>query len=1043
MSGLLRRGIAGLVFVVTPMWSAEVPAPIRTPLVFEPNRGQAEADVRFVGHGKRLTLLMRDRDVRMLLDYRTPAGKLETDTVTMRIEGAAPKSATALNATGGVSNYLYSRRITGVPHYSKVSYSDLLPRTDLLFYGQDGRFEFDFIVHPGASPNAIRLAFDGAKSLRLNKTGDLLIETSHGTLVQQHPVIYQNDGAARREISGRFQLLKGNRVSFVTGAYNPKLDLIIDPALTYSAYIGGLGNDYANAIAIDSSGSAYVAGATASTNFPTATAGFRRSSNTTGSLDAYIVKMNPAGSALVYSTYFGGQGDDIISGIAVDPRGNAIAAGTTNSEDFPTTSAAYQSRYRGGGSNPGDAVLRGDAFVVKIKPDGSDFVYATYLGGAQAEQATDVATDAGGNAYVVGSTSSTAFPTSADAYQPNFGGSGDGFFSKLNPDGSTLVYSTFLGGNQVDGINAVTVDASNNVFVTGATSSPNFPKSNGAYQTGLSGNSDAFVTKFNANGTLGFSTYFGSTITDIGQSIALDAQGRVYVAGTTNSPQLPLTSTALQPVFGGGPTDAFLAIFDPTGATLAYSTFFGGSKLEDNVRVGLDPTGNILLVLSTESNTFIGTRDAFQQRAIGAQDVLIIKLDPAGKNLLFGSFLGGTGVDVPTKIVVDSIGNLYVSGNTQSNDFPTVRGSYAPPFSDAFDGFLFKVAFIIPQLTATPSVLTFNYQMGDPAPAGIDLQIDSAGVPTALNVTVDPPGRWLVVTPTTSQTPAKLKVTVSPSGFPSGTYQGTITITAPGSTTAPLTINTTLDISLPAPKSSFLSSGVVNGASFLPGALAAGEIITLFGSNFGPQDLVGVNLTGDGRFDTRLADTRLLFDGNPAPLIYVTAGQLSAIVPYAVANQTSTQLQIEYKGTKSNPVLFQTTDASPALFAANSSGRGQGAILNEDGSVNSNSNPARRGSIVVLYATGEGQTNPAGVDGQLALSTYPKPKLPVTVKVNNQNAEVLYYGAAPGLVAGAMQINVRIPSDAVLPPSGFGQLPIIVNVGANASPAAVTVAVTQ
>jgi uncharacterized protein (TIGR03437 family) len=230
---------------------------------------------------------------------------------------------------------------------------------------------------------------------------------------------------------------------------------------------------------------------------------------------------------------------------------------------------------------------------------------------------------------------------------------------------------------------------------------------------------------------------------------------------------------------------------------------------------------------------------------------------------------------------------------------------------------------------------------------------------------------------------------------------------------------------------------VVNAATFQRGPVAPGEIITIFGAELGPAELARGAFDSAGTLARSVADAQITFDGIAAPLLYVSATQASAIVPYALAGKTSTVLQVSYRSKKTNSITLAVAESAPGIFTAASSGRGQGAILNQDGNLNSAANPAALGSILVLYATGEGQTAPGGVDGKLAADVFPKPVLPVAVTIGGLEGEILYAGAAPGLVAGAMQVNVRVPANAAVGDA----LPIRLRVGSNASPEGVTVAV--
>jgi uncharacterized protein (TIGR03437 family) len=294
-------------------------------------------------------------------------------------------------------------------------------------------------------------------------------------------------------------------------------------------------------------------------------------------------------------------------------------------------------------------------------------------------------------------------------------------------------------------------------------------------------------------------------------------------------------------------------------------------------------------------------------------------------------------------------------------------------------------------------------------------------------------GAFLRVTPTSGTTNATLTATVDPAGLTPGDYNGTITVTAADAVNSPQTLNVVLHVAPPPPVIS--AAGIVNAASGKGGPVSPGELIVVYGSNVGPAQLAPMELNGD-RVATQLGGTRVLFDGAPAAMLYAAGGQVSAIVPYAAYTKASTKVEVERYGVRSNAVTMFTTMSSPALFTANASGAGQGAIVNQDGSVNGQDAPAEKGSVVILYLTGEGQTDPGGVDGLLALAALPKPQMPVRVQIDGQNAEVLYAGAAPGMVSGVMQVNVKVPASTTA-----GGVQVQVTVGGATSPAGVTLMV--
>ena len=485
------------------------------------------------------------------------------------------------------------------------------------------------------------------------------------------PVVYQTavnqgaEGSARHFVDGHYVLKGDNRVSFEVASYDPGKTLVIDPVLVYSTYLGG---DAGSGIAVDPSGNAYVTGSTSSSNFPTANP-FQAVYG--GFTDAYVAKLNPDGSALVYSTYLGGRDSDYGYGIAVDSAGNAYVTGYTESTDFPTAHALQDFR-------AGEL----DAFVAKLTPDGSALVYSTYLGGygGMFEQSYGygIAVDASGNAYVTGQTGSPSFPT-ASPLQAVFGGYLDAFVAKLNPTGSALVYSTYLGGSDYDNGYGIAVDSAGNAYVTGGTVSTDFPTAN-PLQAVLGGGQDVFVAKLNPTGSaLVYSTYLGGSDFDRGFGIAADSSGNAYVTGQTNSVDFP-TANALQPVYGGGPAfdpiemggDVFVAKLNPTGSALAYSTYLGGSNGDEGYGIAVDSAGNAYVTGVTLSTDF-PTASPLQAVLWGPNDSFVAKLNPTGSALAYSTYLGGSGSESGSGIAVDSTGNAYVTGGTASTNFPTAN----------------------------------------------------------------------------------------------------------------------------------------------------------------------------------------------------------------------------------------------------------------------------------------------------------------------------------------------------------------------------------
>ncbi len=572
------------------------------------------------------------------------------------LEGAnRDPQISGLDQLPGKANYLVGRDSrkwhTNVPTYAEVRYQGVYPGVDLIYRSSEQRrLEYDFVVSPGADPKAIGLGFAGQQGLKLDPHGDLIVHTAGGDVVERAPLVYQQINGRRRTMAGRFVLTGKRRVGFQVADYDRSQPLVIDPALVYSTYLGGSGYDVGLAIAVDGSGNAYVTGSATSTDFPITAGAFQTTLlNNEGNVtegNAFVTKLNASGSALVYSTYLGGSGNalgagygDHGTGIAVDGSGNAYLTGYTGSTDFPITAGAFQAAYGGGPY---------DAFVTSLNATGSALVYSTYLGVGFAPEGRAIAVDASGNAYVTG-IAAPNFPTTAGAFQTTFGGgfvtklnasgsalvystyldviygngiavdgSGDAyvtgitssggpydaFVTKLNATGSALVYSTNLGGSGQDSGLAIAVDGSGNAYVTGSTSSTNFPTTPGAFQTTLGGAFNAFVTELNASGSaLVYSTYLGGSGNDGGNGIAVDGSSNACVTGATSSTDFPTTAGAFQTTPGG----AFVTKLNASGSALVYSTYLDAS----NNGIAVDGSGYAYVTGEAGPN-FPTTAGAFQ-----------------------------------------------------------------------------------------------------------------------------------------------------------------------------------------------------------------------------------------------------------------------------------------------------------------------------------------------------------------------------------------------------------------------------------------------
>ena len=660
------------------------------PLSFEANRGQADEAIDFRARGAGFTLSLSPTEARFLFargtDEAAPALQR------MNLVGANPSATVeGLNELEGKINYLLgndpAQWRTGIPTFSRVRYSEVYPGIDVVYHGNQRRLEYDFVIAPGRDARAIALEFDGVESVQVEAvTGDLLLGVGENTIRQHKPIVYQEFGDGRHEVESRYTLQSGGRIGFEVGEYDPNAALIIDPVLEYSTYLSGSSDDLGFAIAVDSAGNAYITGVAGSTNFPTADP---LQSARGGDTDAFVTKLNSAGSALVYSTYLGGSGDESGEDIAVDSAGNAYLIGFTDSTNFPTANALQSTK---GGNE--------DAFVTKLNSTGSALIYSTYLGGTETEVGFGIAVDSAGNAYVTGSTFSTDFPT-ANAFQSTNGGVSereDGFVSKLNAAGSALVYSTYLGGSRNDRSREIAVDSAGNAYVTGQTFSTDFPIANAFQGTKGSGNNyDVFVTKLNAAGSaLVYSTYLGGSSYDSARGIAVDSAGNAYLTGDTASDNYP-TANAFQGARGGD-IDAFVTKLNAAGSALVYSTYLGGGGTssfvfaESGSGIAVDSAGNAYVTGGTDSTDF-PTTNAFQSTIGGGEsDAFVTKFNAAGSALVYSTYLGGSGGDFGGGIAVDFAGDAYVAGYTDSTNFPTTTGAFDTTSGGDRDAFISKIS---------------------------------------------------------------------------------------------------------------------------------------------------------------------------------------------------------------------------------------------------------------------------------------------------------------------------------------------------------------
>ncbi len=631
------------------------------PMAFEQNLGQLEPRVRFLSRGRGYQVFLTDSEAVLVLQDRTSTAKGPRGIVRLSLVGA--RGSTKVRGSRPLAtetNYLRGRDSAGwrasVPSFAQVEYQGVYPGVDLVYYGNQRRLEYDFIVAPGADPTQIALQFQGATDVSLDSGGDLMVGTASGGVTVHAPVVYQERAGRRDPVDGAWTVDEDGRAGFSLGRYDAARPLVIDPVVEFSTYLGGGGAEDGldnMGVALDASGAIYIAGTTDSADFPT-TGDIQ--DQFAGTTDAFVVKLDPTGSTTLYATYLGGSGLDSGQAIAVDGAGNAYVGGFTDSIDFPTH-APLQST--SGGSF--------DGFVAKLNPSGSALVYSTYIGGSGRDFVLGLDVDAQGQVYMVGDVESEDFPT-VNPLQPRWGGIWDGWAAKLTASGDRLVFSTYLGGSSVDAGFDIKVDAKGFVYVAGFTLSLDFPTAN-AFQSVAAGDVDAYVLKLAPNGTaFVYSTYLGGTNADRALGIDVDDFGNAYVVGDTLSTDFP----SVNPIVGfAGFVDAYIAKFDAAGQ-VAYTTFVGGGVADHGLAIAVDRSGNAHITGMTFSDTFLLAQPV-QAEIAGNVDAFVTSVDASGTRVTFSTFLGGSGGERGLAIAADGAGNIVVVGDTFSSDFPVVR----------------------------------------------------------------------------------------------------------------------------------------------------------------------------------------------------------------------------------------------------------------------------------------------------------------------------------------------------------------------------------
>ncbi len=835
---------------------------LNLPLSFEKNVGQVKGvearDVRYISRGTGYSLFLTSTGAVLEVGHRR-SGSASADrgaVVTMRLSGAHPvETMTGTDELPGKSNYFIgsdpSKWLADVPTYSHVAEKGVYPGVDLLYHGNQGQLEYDFDVAPQADPGRIRIALEGAAGLRVNSQGDLLVKVEGGELRFRRPVAYQRTAGANRLVPVSYVLKGKDQVEFRLAAYERRQRLVIDPILSYSTYLGGSNIDAGNGIAVAPDGTAFITGGTFSTDFPTAHA---LQPNDGGSLDfpqdAFVTKISADGSTLVYSSYLGGSKEDVANGIAVDAAGEAFVVGTTFSGDFPVTPGAVNTLCGADGQcgatwNPQGYIVS-NAFVTKLNAAGSGLVYSTFFGYYENVEGNAITVDSAENAYITGTVSPNieetvilappevppppfpivgGFETTYNS-QPappgapptgNYGicetdlcSGTNAFIAKIDAPGDGVLYSSYLGGDNTSYGYGIAVDTTANAYVTGLTySDTGFPLSASALQSTYAGAGDAFLTKVGTTATgaasLAYSSYLGGSGIDQANAVALDTTGNAYVVGGTTSVASALGFTVPAGGFQTNCTldssnncegDAFLAKLNPTlsgSASLLYFSWLGGSFADSGTGVAVSSGDDVYITGSTVSTNFPIAGAVFQPNYGGGNsDAFVTELNPANPSttaLIYSTYLGGSSTDTASSIAIDTSGAAYVTGQTCSLDFPLANPEQ-PTYGGNCDAFVSKVILSGGVSLNPPGLIFASENVGQESPAQTVTLTNGANVALAIGSVVlsgDDSGDFTIQTNTcTGSIPAlgtcAISVTFTPTSItpPARTAKITFTDTETG-----------------------------------------------------------------------------------------------------------------------------------------------------------------------------------------------------------------------------------------------------------------------
>lgn len=605
----------------------------------------------------------------------------------------------------GIYNYLLgndpNKWITEVPLFGNITLKNIYDNIDISYFFKDHKIRYDFIVHPNADPTKIRIKFDGQTTLAITPQGDLLVGTTVGDVIHSKLYAYQRTGTSEQKIECRFKIEEGNIVSFEVGNYDKNKELVIDPTFIFSSYFGGNNTDYPYAVGIDPQGRVIMTGYTYSTNLPVTSGAYQQSLSTTP--DAYAVKFNATGTALTFFTYLGGNSSDYGYGIGSDSGGNVYVGGYTYSTNWPITSGAFQTILN---TTP-------DLFVTKLNSTGTGLVYSTFIGGNNSDvpYGMDVKN---GIAFLTGYTYSTNWPVTTGAFQTTMKGSQDVFVVAVNTTGTGLVFSTYLGGsNGYEYGYGIAADNNNNAYVTGYTYSSDFPTTSGVYGPTYS-YYDPFVTKINANGSIGYSTFIPTaSYSDYAYGIGVDGSGCASITGYTSAPTWPIVN-AYKTTPGG--TDGFLLKLNQTGSSIVFSTFIGGASTDYGRDVVCDAADNVYVAGYTNSTDMYVSPDRQQGTNGGGYDAFLMQFGPNGGTPLYSTYLGGSSTDYAYYfqcIGVSDNNEIGLGGYTASTNFPCSSGAFQTAMQTSPDCWAAKFQFDPPAKLTMGNVTPSGFCAGD------------------------------------------------------------------------------------------------------------------------------------------------------------------------------------------------------------------------------------------------------------------------------------------------------------------------------------------